>query len=241
MFSRQSAVISRQWSVVGDWLSAIGYQHDLKARRFIASAPRTSHSALSTPHQALKHLAKLIKPASAGWSYHQDFVLRTSHSVLSTRYSVLVTILLLLLFALPVAAQEAVTDDDVNAIARRMYCPVCENIPLDVCPTVACEQWRQEIRDQLQQGQTPDQVVANFVARYGDRVVGTPQDPTLRALSLATPWLIAALALVIGATIFVRWSRMRTLAVSGSVLSRPGALTDEEYRARLETDLRARR
>ncbi|NQS91637.1 MAG: hypothetical protein HQ574_04445, partial [Chloroflexi bacterium] len=34
------------------------------------------------------------------------------------------------------------TDDDVNAIAKQLYCPVCENIPLDACGTAACEQWR---------------------------------------------------------------------------------------------------
>ncbi len=225
-------------------LSAISYRHGSIVAPFVVSA-------LGTPRQALKHLAKSIKPAQAGWSWQHglaalftefiSIVEQFTIPAFRTQYSVLGTVLLLLLFALPVTAQETVTDDDVNAIARRMYCPVCENIPLDVCPTVACEQWRQEIRDQLQEGQTPDQVVANFVARYGDRVVGTPQDPTLRALSLATPWLIAALALVIGATIFVRWSRRRTLVVSTPVLNHPSALTDEEYRARVEADLRARR
>ncbi len=30
------------------------------------------------------------------------------------------------------------TDDEVNRIAKQLYCPVCENTPLDVCPTQAC-------------------------------------------------------------------------------------------------------
>ena len=30
------------------------------------------------------------------------------------------------------------TDDDVNAVAKQLYCPVCENTPIDVCPTQAC-------------------------------------------------------------------------------------------------------
>ena len=38
------------------------------------------------------------------------------------------------------------SDDEVNAIARKMYCPVCENVPLDVCPTQACMEWRELIR-----------------------------------------------------------------------------------------------
>ena len=43
------------------------------------------------------------------------------------------------LLIMPAAAQEnepkkVVTDDDVNAIAKELYCPVCESTPLDVCP-----------------------------------------------------------------------------------------------------------
>ena len=32
------------------------------------------------------------------------------------------------------AQQPTPSDDEVNAIARQLYCPVCENTPLDVCP-----------------------------------------------------------------------------------------------------------
>ena len=69
----------------------------------------------------------------------------------------LLIIVLALLFALPALAQDtppidpdidtsAITDDQVNAIANQLYCPVCENIPLDTCGTLACEDWREEIR-----------------------------------------------------------------------------------------------
>ena len=44
------------------------------------------------------------------------------------------------------------TDDDVNAVAKKLYCPVCPNTPLDVCETQACEDWRAQIRDQLAAG-----------------------------------------------------------------------------------------
>jgi cytochrome c-type biogenesis protein CcmH len=170
-------------------------------------------------------------------------------------YITLFAIFLLLFFAFPARAQEAepvstpevilnpsVTADDVNAIARKMYCPVCENIPLDVCPTVACAQWRDEIRSELEAGKSETQIVDAFVARYGDRVVGTPQDPLLRNLSLVTPWLIGIIIVASAGVILVRWWRKR--AVVGSVMpSNSGAatITDDEYRARLERDLQSRR
>jgi cytochrome c-type biogenesis protein CcmH/NrfF len=72
-------------------------------------------------------------------------------------------------------AQEATPSDDaVNAIARQLYCPVCENIPLDVCPTQACAQWRALIREKLAQGWTEEQIKAYFVEQYGVRVLNEP-------------------------------------------------------------------
>ena len=51
----------------------------------------------------------------------------------------LLVVLGFLLLATPALAQDApVTDDEVNEVARDLYCPVCENTPLDVCPTQAC-------------------------------------------------------------------------------------------------------
>lgn len=111
----------------------------------------------------------------------------------------------------PAAAQDGVprtvTADDVNRIAQKLYCPVCENIPLDVCGTAACADWRDEIRLQLEQGLTEQQIMDDFVKRFGDRVVGTPQDPTLRALSLTTPIVLIALGLLVALVVIWRFRR----------------------------------
>ena len=150
----------------------------------------------------------------------------------------------------PIFAQggnTTVTDDDVNAVARRLYCPVCENIPLDTCGTLACAQWRDEIRIQLEGGATPQQVIDSFVARFGDRVVGTPQDPTLRSLSLVTPWVISGIALLVAVFAFIRWQRSRSVTASGAGALASQATADsalpsiDEYMARLEDDLAQRR
>ena len=72
-----------------------------------------------------------------------------------------------------VDAQEEVPlvpQDDVNAVAKQLYCPVCENIPLDVCPTQACEEWRGLIRLKLSEGWSADQIKTYFVEQYGDQL-----------------------------------------------------------------------
>lgn len=150
------------------------------------------------------------------------------------------TISIVFMFALPAAAQE-VTDDQVNAVAGKLYCPVCENIPLDACGTAACQDWRNEIRGQLAQGMTEQQVIDDFVARFGDRVVGTPVDPTLRALSLITPWVIGALVVLVALWTLLRW-RTGPTAIRQSAATGDSPLHDDDfYRARIEQDLQARR
>jgi cytochrome c-type biogenesis protein CcmH len=167
------------------------------------------------------------------------------------RFSLVILLALLALVslpsALPAAAQDtipagSISADEVNAVARQLYCPVCENIPLDVCGTAACAQWRDEIRIQLEEGRTPQQVIDDFVLRFGERVVGTPQDPLLRALSLVTPWLVAAVAVLVAVVLLSRWTKGRRPERVAAAPAGPQApIPQDDYRARLETDLEKRR
>src|SRR5512146_2023741 len=98
------------------------------------------------------------------------------------------------------------SDDDVNRIAHQLYCPVCENTPLDVCPTEACRQWRDLIRQQLSQGWTEDQIKQYFVQQYGARVLDQPPAAGLNWLFYVLP----ALIILGGAVLLLR--AMRTWA-----------------------------
>ncbi len=74
----------------------------------------------------------------------------------------------------PISTPGPVSDDAVNAIAKKLYCPICENTPLDVCPTQACKDWRELIRQQLGEGWTEPQILDYFVANYGLQVLAQP-------------------------------------------------------------------
>lgn len=131
---------------------------------------------------------------------------------------------------LPALAQDAVTADEVNEIAGKLYCPVCENIPLDTCGTAACEDWRYEIQLQLEQGLTEEQIIDDFVVRFGDRVVGTPQDPVLRGLALITPWVLVGLSLL---ALLVKFATSREPQASAV----PATPSNDALRTQLEQDL----
>lgn len=64
-----------------------------------------------------------------------------------------------------------VTWDDVYAVAAQMYCDVCNDVPLAQCDTIACHLWREEIAVLLGEGYSADEVVEQFVARFGDGVL----------------------------------------------------------------------
>ncbi len=147
-----------------------------------------------------------------------------------------------MLLPLGVSAQEATpyvpSDDEVNAIAKQMYCPVCENTPLDVCPTQACEEWRQLIRAQLAQGWSEEQIKQFFVERYGARVLAAPPPQGINWLV----YVIPPLAFLAGVVILLRamrnWKASST--VHTSVEAKPTKREDlsDEYLRRVEEELK---
>ncbi len=88
------------------------------------------------------------------------------------------------------------TADDVNEIAKKLYCPVCPNTPLDVCETKACQDWRAQIKDQLKSGWTEDQIIDYFVLQYGERVLAEPQRRGFSAMVWVLPLIAVGLGLI---------------------------------------------
>ncbi|MBK8903741.1 MAG: cytochrome c-type biogenesis protein CcmH [Anaerolineaceae bacterium] len=156
----------------------------------------------------------------------------------------------LFLLATPTLAQdETVTDDEVNEVAKDLFCPVCENTPLDVCPTQACADWRELIRQQLAEGSTAEEVQAYFARQYGEGVLANPPKEGFNLIL----WLFPIAAVVLGGVFFSRYvSSLRASAaesdeefeeaeVETAVSAAPTRpLTQDDYKARLEEELRNR-
>ncbi len=97
-----------------------------------------------------------------------------------------------------------VSDDEVNEVARDIYCPVCENTPLDVCQTQACADWRELIRTKLGEGQTQEDIFNYFARQYGDGVLA---NPPRRGVSLVILWVLPVALILLGLLFFSRYMR----------------------------------
>ena len=139
-----------------------------------------------------------------------------------------------------VSAQTPVpSDDEVNAVARQLFCPVCENTPLDVCPTQACAQWRELIRAKLADGWTADQIKQYFATQYGARVLAEPPRQGLNWLVYVIPPVL----MLIGVYILYRalQSMRKQPALADLNASEPAAPDSDEYLRRVEEELKKRK
>lgn len=86
-------------------------------------------------------------------------------------------------------------DDRVRKVASQLMCPVCEGRPVAESTSELAGQMRAIIREKLQRGESPEQIVAYFVDRYGESALAAPPRG---GLGLAV-WLAPAVAILAGA------------------------------------------
>ncbi len=141
-----------------------------------------------------------------------------------------------LLFAFPAFAQtDDVSDDDVNRVAHELFCPTCESMPVDVCPTEVCSDWREEIRRQLESGATDEEVLAFFASRYGTGVLANPPARGLGSFF----WIGPIVVVLAGLFIFGRqMNRLQQESAEKAVEPAAAPSSGDPYRDRIEKELR---
>jgi cytochrome c-type biogenesis protein CcmH len=128
-------------------------------------------------------------------------------------------------------------DDQVMRISKNLYCPVCTGVPLDVCETQACVQWRALIREKLLAGESETQIREYFIAQYGERVLGAPPPEGFNL----SAYILPALALLIGGVILF-WTARSWLKRPQTNGNTPAPLSQvsSEYAERIARELKAR-
>lgn len=118
----------------------------------------------------------------------------------------LVVVELLRPAAAPTRAEQA------KQIAAELRCPDCQALSVAESETAAAAAIRRQILEHLAAGQSPAQVRAYFVARYGEWILLAPPSPFA--------WWIPAVVVLLGIGVFAWWvGGRRTPATPGAPVS----------------------
>jgi cytochrome c-type biogenesis protein CcmH len=153
----------------------------------------------------------------------------------NTHYALAIAFLLVLFSAITVFAQGPTpTDDEVNAIAKELFCPVCESTPLDVCPTEACRQWRELIREMLADGKSESEIKQYFVEHFGARVLNEPPNKLASYAVPVVAFLLGAFMLFRGFQMWMKPSKAEPTVPESEAKPIP----QDDYIARLEEEIK---
>jgi cytochrome c-type biogenesis protein CcmH len=135
------------------------------------------------------------------------------------------------------AAQREVTPDEVNTVARELWCPLCSGVRLDSCELKACDQMKDVIAIKLAEGEDTESIQAYFVEQYGPQVMGEPPRQGFNWLA----WILPALAVVVGGYFFWRTTQRMVQSPEATAPTTVKTVTvpseDDEYTQKLDEEL----
>ncbi len=160
------------------------------------------------------------------------------------RNRLLLHIVILTVFGLimttSVGLAQTPTPNEINEVARELWCPLCNGVRLDSCDLQACIQMREVISEKLMAGESREQIKAYFVTQYGDVVLGQPSREGFNLVA----WIFPILAAVVGlgwlVYLVMAWrKRQGAPAAGGPSGPAPQTVTgDDDYLKRVERDLK---
>jgi cytochrome c-type biogenesis protein CcmH len=94
-----------------------------------------------------------------------------------------------------------------SAVAATLRCPVCQGESIQESPAALAQQMRSVVRDRLRAGETPDQVRAYFVSRYGEWILLQPTMNGLNVALYALPVVLVLGGLLLIGFLVRRWTK----------------------------------
>lgn len=132
-----------------------------------------------------------------------------------------------------VASAAPVDENTVREIAADLRCVVCQSLSVADSPSETAHQMRGIIRERLAAGDTPAQVKAYFVEKYGLWILLSPPRQGFNWLVWVVPFVGLGVGLLVVGVLVRRWTRR---AASRAPVA-PGVAVDEAMRARIAREL----
>lgn len=160
---------------------------------------------------------------------------REKMNTIRRRYGrVVLAYLLLLVVTAPSALAQTPTPNEINEVARELWCPLCNGVRLDNCDLQACVQMREVISEKLASGQSKEQIKAYFVTQYGDVVLGAPSGEGFNVVV----WILPALVALVGAGWLIYYVSANRRGPAPQAANPTASGADDDYLRRVEDELK---
>lgn len=136
------------------------------------------------------------------------------------------------------AAQRAgaATPEEIKVVAKELVC-LCGSCNRESLATCTCTEFavpqREVIGAALEAGKTKDEIVADFVSRYGQMVLASPSPEGYKLLAWIAPIVALLLGVALVRTVLLRWRREQPQPRPVSATAGP-----QGYSQRLQQELK---
>ncbi len=150
------------------------------------------------------------------------------------RLSVIFLFILLLCpsFSVAETANEELLDIQTREIAKTLRCAVCQSESVWESNAELARQMRQLIRERLAQGQSPEEIRAYFLSRYGDYILMEPRKTGLNWVLWVGPFILLGIGALLLYRTVARW-----VAQTSSIKPEDLSPIDELHRQRIDQEL----
>ena len=133
----------------------------------------------------------------------------------------------------PSPAIAVTVEEQTHGLAAELRCPVCQNLSVDDSPSEMANQMREVIREKLKDGESPEQIRAYFVSRYGEWILLAPKRQGFNWVA----WLLPFGA-ILGGLGVIGWVVRRGIARGRGPREEELHPLDPRYARRLEAELK---
>jgi cytochrome c-type biogenesis protein CcmH len=124
-------------------------------------------------------------------------------------------------------------EEQAQLLAAELRCPVCQNLSVGDSPSEMANQMRDLIREKLKNGETPEQIRAYFVSRYGEWILLAPKRQGFNWVA----WLLPFAAILAGVGV-IGFVVRRSMSRSRVPREAPLPPLDPRYANRLQAELK---
>lgn len=111
--------------------------------------------------------------------------------------------------SVPIPGADSVLDRRVRSVSMRLRCPVCQGESIQESPAELAQQMKSVVREQLAAGQSEQDVLNYFLAKYGDWIL---LEPRAEGINLLVYWIPVIFLVIGGVVLFMtvkKWVKPR--------------------------------